>query len=47
MVIEGYWADFNQDRLKFQKMYFDQFYNWDMRASQWRDMLTVMANKPA
>jgi glycosyltransferase involved in cell wall biosynthesis len=45
MVIEDYWAEFNQERLKFQKAYFDNFYSWDMRASQWRDMLTVMATK--
>jgi glycosyltransferase involved in cell wall biosynthesis len=47
MVIKDYWADHNQDRLKFQKAYFDNFYNWDMRASQWRDFLISLANKPA
>jgi glycosyltransferase involved in cell wall biosynthesis len=46
MVIKDYWADHNQDRLKFQKAYFDNFYNWDMRASQWRDFLISLANKP-
>jgi len=43
MVIEQYWAEFNQERLKFQKAYFDTFYNWDMRARQWEDLLTSMA----
>lgn len=46
MVINEYHAPFNQDRLKFQKMYIDNFYNWDMRASQWQDLLQSMVNKP-
>jgi glycosyltransferase involved in cell wall biosynthesis len=45
MVIEDYWAPFNQERLKFQKGYFDNFYNWDVRANQWQDFLTVLAEK--
>jgi glycosyltransferase involved in cell wall biosynthesis len=44
MVIRDYWADHNQDRLKFQKAYFDNFYNWDIRSSQWRDFLSAMVN---
>jgi glycosyltransferase involved in cell wall biosynthesis len=47
MVIEGYWADFNQQRLGFQKAYFDTFYNWDTRANQWQDFLQSLANRPA
>jgi UDP-glucose:(glucosyl)LPS alpha-1,2-glucosyltransferase len=43
MVIKEYWADFNQNRLGFQKLYFDTFYNWDMRARQWEDFLRSMA----
>ena len=46
MVIRNYWAEHNQERLKFQKAYFDNFYNWDLRAAQWRDFLSSMANKP-
>mgnify|MGYP003344797808 FL=1 len=46
MVIKDYWADFNQQRLGFQKIYFDNFYNWDLRARQWEDFLRSMANKP-
>jgi hypothetical protein len=46
MVIEQYWAPFNQERLKFQKAYFDTFYNWDMRERQWLDFLESMANRP-
>jgi hypothetical protein len=45
MVIRDYWADFNQDRLRLQKIYFDTMYNWDVRANQWRDFLESMANK--
>jgi len=44
MVIQEYWAPFNQDRLKFQKIYFDTFYGWDSRASQWRDFLTSLSS---
>jgi glycosyltransferase involved in cell wall biosynthesis len=46
MVIKDYWAEHNQERLRFQKAYFDNFYNWDIRAAQWRDFLSSMANKP-
>jgi hypothetical protein len=46
MVIEQYWAEFNQERLKFQVAYFNNFYNWDMRARQWEDFLNSLANKP-
>ena len=46
MVIEQYWEEFNQDRLKLQKIYFDTFYNWDVRARQWEDLLTALASKP-
>jgi glycosyltransferase involved in cell wall biosynthesis len=45
MVIRDYWADFNQDRLRLQKIYFDTMYNWDVRANQWKDFLESMANK--
>ena len=47
MVINDYWADFNQQRLGFQKAYFDSFYSWDMRARQWHDFLESLANKKA
>jgi hypothetical protein len=43
MVIREYWADFNQNRLGFQKAYFDTFYNWNMRERQWEDFLRSMA----
>lgn len=45
MVIRDYWAGFNQDRLRLQKIYFDTMYNWDVRANQWKDFLESMANK--
>ena len=28
------------DRLEMQKRYIDGFYNWDVRAMQWNQMLT-------
>jgi glycosyltransferase involved in cell wall biosynthesis len=42
MVIQGYWQEFNQQRLGFQKTYFDNFYNWDYRAAQWKDFLGAL-----
>jgi glycosyltransferase involved in cell wall biosynthesis len=45
MVIRQYWAGFNQERLKFQKIYFDTFYNWDMRTNQWTDFLDSLGDK--
>jgi glycosyltransferase involved in cell wall biosynthesis len=45
MVIKEYWADFNQRRISFQKGYFDTFYNWDMRATQWKDFLLSLGDK--
>jgi glycosyltransferase involved in cell wall biosynthesis len=45
MVIKDYWAEFNQQRLEYQKMYFDNNYNWDLRANQWNDFLNSLARK--
>ena len=45
MVINQYWVDFNQNRLQYQKMYADTFYNWDMRAKQWIDFLESLDRK--
>ena len=45
MVIDQYWADFNQSRLQYQKMYTDTFYNWDMRVKQWIDFLESLDRK--
>ena len=33
-----------EGRLKFQKSYVDNFYNWDMRAQQWKGMLEAIRN---
>jgi len=46
MVIQQYRSQFNQERLKFQKAYFDSFYNWDTRARQWQDFLTSLEKRP-
>jgi glycosyltransferase involved in cell wall biosynthesis len=45
MVIKGYWEEHNQNRLGFQKTYFDNFYNWDYRAAQWTDFLESLGDK--
>lgn len=45
MIIRDYWVDFNQNRLIHQKMYFDNNYNWDFRANQWKDFLNSLARK--
>jgi len=39
MIIQDYWTENNQNKLKFQKMYFDNFYNWDLRGAQWNALL--------
>ena len=39
MAIENYWDDQHQQKLKFQKMYTDNFYNWDLRTAEWRGLL--------
>lgn len=46
MVIKEYRSQFNQERLKFQKAYFDSFYNWDTRARQWKDFLISLNKGP-
>jgi glycosyltransferase involved in cell wall biosynthesis len=45
MVINGYWQEFNQQRLGFQKAYFDTFYDWNMRETQWVDLLESLGEK--
>lgn len=39
MAIENYWDDQHQHKIKFQKMYSDNFYNWDLRSAEWRGLL--------
>ena len=45
MIIEQYWAPHNQSRLEFQKAYFNNFYNWDLRISEWVDFLESLGDK--
>lgn len=33
------------DRMKFQKTYFDMFYNWDLRVNQWIGLLNSLLDK--
>lgn len=46
MVMRDYWEPTVQNKLKFQKMYFDTNYNWDVRASQWSGFLQSLSQKP-
>lgn len=39
MAISNYHDTQHQEKLKFQKMYIDNFYNWDLRAAEWRGLL--------
>lgn len=34
-VIRDYRMESNQNKLRFQKIYYDNFYNWNLRAAQW------------
>lgn len=45
MAIQDYWNEGNQNKLKFQKMYFDNFYNWDLRGAQWNAFLKSLVTK--
>jgi len=45
MVINDYWEQSVQNKLKFQKMYFDTNYNWDVRANQWSGFLQSLLQK--
>ena len=39
-VINGYWTEGNQNKLRFQKLYADNFYSWQTRARQWESFLS-------
>ena len=45
MAIRNHWDETNQTRLRFQKIYFDNFYNWDLRAAQWTSLLEGILGK--
>lgn len=40
-----HWSDGVQNKLKFQKMYFNNFYSWDYRKEQWRGFLYSLRDK--
>lgn len=47
MSIRDYWTENNQNKLKFQKIYFDNYYNWELRGAQWNGLLSsLVGNKP-
>ena len=39
-----HWEDNVQNKLKFQAMYVNNFYNWDLRTTQWTGFLQSMEN---
>jgi len=45
MIINEYREPNNLARLEFQKAYFNNFYNWDLRTAQWIDLLESMGDK--
>jgi len=38
-MMRGYWSDGNQNKLRFQKVYTDSFYSWQVRSRQWEFFL--------
>ena len=45
-AIQHFWDDDVQNLLKIQRSYFDMFYNWDLRAGQWRQFLHAIEDSP-
>ena len=46
-AIEHYWDSEVQNNLRFQKMYFDRFYSWEVRSQEWTNFLnSIMAQAP-
>lgn len=45
MVMRDYWDESVQNKLKFQKMFFDTNYKWDIRISQWSGFLQSLLQK--
>lgn len=41
-AIRNFWDEGNQNKLRFQKAFFDNFYGWEMRAAQWKGLLQGM-----
>lgn len=45
VVINNYWEDNHMSKLKFQKIYSDNFYSWDSRIPEWEVFLkTLISN---
>lgn len=44
MAIRNFWEENNQNKLNFQKMYINNFYNWDYRIQQWMGFLGGLKN---
>ena len=41
-AVDNFWEDDMQTKLLLQKLYTDTFYNWDLRAEEWKGLLTSM-----
>ena len=41
-MLENYWDENHQAKLDIQKLYADQFYDWDNRASEWKGAIQAV-----
>lgn len=41
-AVDNFWEDDMQTKLLLQKLYTDTFYNWDLRAEEWKGLLMSM-----
>jgi hypothetical protein len=44
-AIEQFWNDDVQDLLKIQQNYFNMFYNWELRGTQWLELLRAIKER--
>lgn len=45
-IVPNVFSESSQMMLKGQKSYVDMFYNWDVRAVQWKNLLNGLVNEP-
>ena len=43
-LLENYWDENHQAKLDIQKLYADQFYSWENRASEWQGVINTVLN---
>ena len=44
-AIEQFWNDDVQDLLKIQQNYFNMFYNWELRGTQWLELFHTIKGR--